>query len=123
MRSSALLIAMAVSLHAESGSFTIHMILHAIGEERYEVASGDGGLTLNSTSEYSDRGMKRSAAVTLRMKSDYTPEALEVKGGAVRTVTVTGAMAAVQEDQNQRSVEAPARYFTIFGSFLRSQSL
>jgi imidazolonepropionase-like amidohydrolase len=116
MRSSALLIAMAVSLHAESGSFTIHMILHAIGEERYEVASGDGGLTLNSTSEYSDRGMKRSAAVTLRMKSDYTPEALEVKGGAVRTVTVTGATAAVQEDQNQRNIDAPARYFTIFGA-------
>src|SRR5580700_5573628 len=113
MRWSVLLIAMA--LHAESGSFTIHMILHAIGEERYEIAAGDGGLTLNSTFEYSDRGMKRSTAVTLRMKSDYTPEGLEVKGGAVRTVTVAGATAAVQEDQNQRSVEAPARYFTIFG--------
>jgi len=106
---------MAISLHAESGSFTIHMILHAIGDERYEIAAGEGGLTLNSTSEYSDRGMKRSTAVTLRMTSDYTPEGLEMKGGAVRTVTVTGATAAVQEDQSQRSVAAPARYFTIFG--------
>jgi imidazolonepropionase-like amidohydrolase len=115
MRRSALLIAMAVSLHAESGSFTIHMILHAIGEERYEISAGDGGLMLNSTSEYSDRGMKRSTSVTLRMQSDYTPEALEVKGGAARTATVTGATVAVQEDQSQRSVETPARYFTIFG--------
>jgi hypothetical protein len=115
MRWSALLFALAASLHAESGSLTIHMILHAIGEERYEIAAGDGGLTLNSTCEYSDRGMKRSTAATLRMKSDYTPEGLEVKGGALRTVTVAGVTAAVQEDRNQRSVEAPARYFTIFG--------
>lgn len=115
MRCCALLIALAASLHAESGSFTIHMILHAIGEERYEIAPGDGGLTLNSTFEYSDRGNKRSTAVALRMKSDYTPQALEVKGTPVRTVTVTGATAAIQEDRKQRSTEAPARYFTIFG--------
>src|SRR5580704_2829920 len=116
MRWGALLIATAISLHAESGSLTIHMILHAVGEERYEIAAGDSGLTLNSTFEYSDRGTKRSTAVTLRMTSDYTPEGLEVKGGAVRTVTLAGATATVQEDQNQRSVAAPARYFTIFGA-------
>ena len=115
MRWSILLIAMAVSLRAESGSFTIHMILHAIGEERYEIAADGGALTLNSTFEYSDRGMKRSTAVTLRMKSDYTPESLDVKGSPVRTVTVTGGTAAMQEDGTQRSAKTPARYFTIFG--------
>jgi imidazolonepropionase-like amidohydrolase len=115
MRWSVLLIAMAVSLHAESGSFTIHMILHAIGEERYEIAAGDAGLTLNSTFEYSDRGMKRSTIVALRMQSDYTPQTLEVKGAPVRTVTVAGGTAAIQEDQQPRSSAAPARYFTIFG--------
>src|SRR5580658_10645908 len=98
MRWSVLLIAMA--LHAESGAFTIHMILHAIGEERYEIATGDGGLTLNSSFDYSDRGMKRSSAVALRMKSDYTPEGLEIKGGAARTVTIAAGTATVQEDQN-----------------------
>jgi len=116
MRWSALLVFLAVSLHAESGSFTIHMILHAIGEERYEATAGEGGLTLKSTFEYSDRGMKRSTAAALRMKSDYTPEGLEVTGGAARTVTVAGGMAEIQEDKDKRSAAAPARYFTIFGA-------
>jgi hypothetical protein len=30
---------MALSLHAETGSLVIHLMLHAIGEERYEIAS------------------------------------------------------------------------------------
>ena len=109
-------LALATSLHAESGSFTIHMILHAIGEEHYEITSSDGSLALNSTFEYSDRGMKRSAAVKLLMKSDYTPQSLEVTGGALRTVTVANGVATVVEDQSKRGFAPPAQYFTIFGS-------
>jgi len=115
MRLSALLIAMVVSLHAESGNFTIHMILHAIGEERYEIAAGDSGLTLHSTFEYSDRGMKRTTGVELRMKSDYTPEGLSVTGGGTRTVTVADGSATVQEGDVRGKAQPPARYFTIFG--------
>jgi hypothetical protein len=51
-------ITVAVSLHAESGAFTIH-------EERYETAAADSGLTLNSIFEYSDEGMKRSTACSM----------------------------------------------------------
>src|ERR1700676_291555 len=53
--------ALTCGARAESGSFTIHMILHAIGEERYEIARDDSGLALKTSSEYSDRGMKRTA--------------------------------------------------------------
>jgi len=115
MRKIALLIAIAASLRAESGSFTIHMILHAIGEERYNMATSADGLSLDSTFEYSDRGMKRSTAVAMRMKSDYTPQNFEIKGNAPRTVTITGATASIDEGASRRSATTPARYFTIFG--------
>jgi imidazolonepropionase-like amidohydrolase len=65
---------------AETGSLTIHMILHAVGEERYEVAPFEGGLKLSTTFEYTDRGNKRTTAAELRMKSDYTPIGLDVQG-------------------------------------------
>src|SRR5437016_12971047 len=59
----ALLLAAAVSLRAESGQFTIHLILHAIGEERYEITEVDGAPRLHTTIEYIDRGNKRSTTV------------------------------------------------------------
>ncbi len=58
------------AVHAETGTFTIHMILHAIGEERYEIAQDSGGLALKTSPEYSDRGMKRTAEASMRMKPD-----------------------------------------------------
>ena len=41
--------------YAETGSLTIHMILHAVGEEHYEVAPAEDGLKLSTTFEYPDR--------------------------------------------------------------------
>ena len=64
---------MASMAGAETGSLTIHMILHAVGEERYEIAPFEGGLKLHTTFEYSDRGNKRSKSAELRMANDYTP--------------------------------------------------
>jgi imidazolonepropionase-like amidohydrolase len=69
---------------AEHGRFVVHLILHAVGEERYELTkltpSGDG-LTLTSTLDYGDRGNARKSSATLAMKADYTPLTLEVTGG------------------------------------------
>src|SRR5579872_6659354 len=81
MRFPLALILAALSLHAETGDFTIHMLLHAIGEERYEIAPApDGGLTLTTTFHYADRGFfDRTTIATLRAKSDYTPLHLEIK--------------------------------------------
>ena len=62
-------------LCAETGTLNIHMILHAIGEEHYEITPSDGALTLKTTMEYSDRGNKRTTTAEMRMKPDYTPDA------------------------------------------------
>jgi imidazolonepropionase-like amidohydrolase len=70
----------AAAVRAETGNLTIHMILHVVGEERYEVAAADGGLKLSTTFEYTDRGNKRTTSAELRMKSDFTPLSLEVQG-------------------------------------------
>ena len=97
MRTSVLLLVATASFlpaqtRPETGSLTIHMILHAIGEEHYTITPSPAGLTLNTTFEYSDRGNKRTTTAELRMKSDYTPlrlefmqrpEAIEISGSPV----------------------------------------
>jgi imidazolonepropionase-like amidohydrolase len=110
--------ASAFPMYAQTETLTIHMILHAIGEERYQVASSDGVLTLNTTFESSDRGNQRSTVATLRMKTDYTPLSLEVKArtNASNSVNIQGASATVQEDGASRTLALPERYFTVFGS-------
>jgi imidazolonepropionase-like amidohydrolase len=101
------------AIHAETGTFSIHMILHAIGEERYEIAQDSGGLALKTSSEYSDRGMKRTAEASLRMKPDYTPLVYESPTPARRIAIA--ATAAIDEGPATRTADLPARYFTIFG--------
>ena len=85
MKPAVLLLILANGLYAERGTFVIHSILHAIGEERYEISPHNGGLLLEATNEQSDRGTTRSSSATLRMKSDYTPETLALKGKPVMT--------------------------------------
>jgi imidazolonepropionase-like amidohydrolase len=59
----ALLLAGAALAHAERGRFTIHMILHAVGEENYKITTVEGQPRLHTTVEYADRGNKRSNTV------------------------------------------------------------
>ena len=103
-RSLILLIAAASLLRAETGTLTIYMILHAVGEEKYEIAPGGDGLRLNTTFEYTDRGNKRTTSAELLMKSDYTPLHLDIKAPRAETVDVPVSPA------------PPARFFTIFGA-------
>src|ERR1035438_7965124 len=97
MRRALWLIAFALPLRAETGTLTLHMILHAIGAEHYELTTSGDGLTLAATAEYSDRGTAHTTSATLRMKPDYAPVSLEVKGKPVETastpqeVTISGA--------------------------------
>lgn len=115
MRLALLLMAVACTLDAQSGSFTIHMILHAIGEEHYEIKTSGGEISLNTTIEFTDRDNKRTTTAALRMQSDYTPLSLEVKGRTVDSATVQNASATVQESWASRTFVPPAQYFTIFG--------
>src|SRR5579872_1952553 len=99
---------------AQSGKFTIHMILHSIGEEQYSISQTENGLALHSTFEYSDRGNKRTTAVTLEMDRDYTPRKLEI-AGRPESVKIENGQANISESTGTRSGAAPERFFTTFG--------
>ena len=109
-----MLAAAALSLSAQTGTLTIHMILHAVGEEHYEISSANGQVTLNTVNEYTDRANKRTTAAMLRMKPDFTPLDLEIKGRGT-SIHLDGSAATVTEDAATRTFEAPAKYFAIFG--------
>jgi len=116
MKAALCLLILAPGLAAQPGSLTIHMILHAIGEEHYEIAPADGGLTLDTTIQFNDRGMQRTTSAVLRMKSDYTPLDFEIKSNHPIRVTIDGASSKVSEDGTSRSFAPPDRYFTVFGA-------
>jgi imidazolonepropionase-like amidohydrolase len=110
-----LLLPIALSLRAQTGTFTIHMILHAIGEERYAIVPTADGLKLDTTFTYSDRGNQRTTTATLLMKADTTPLGLEIKERP-GSVKIEAANATITEAAASRSVALPVRYFTIFGA-------
>ena len=106
----------------EKGDFTLHLLLHPIGTESYQIIRepARGALIMNSHLEYSDRGRKRTIASVLRMKDDFTPERLEVKGTSgnstnTDTVEVRDGTATVHEGQVSRDVTLPSRFFVGFG--------
>jgi len=118
---SRLLILAALLAHAqdrdstERGTFNIHLILHSIGAERYQIHSThDGPITMESTIEYSDRGNKRTQTVVLRMKHDLTPESFDLQGRNPASFATETAI--VREGDLTRQVTPPARYFVGFGS-------
>jgi len=102
-------------LAAQTGEFRIHMILHAIGCERYKLTRTADSVTLNTTIEFTDRANTRTTSATLRMKSDYTPVQFAIRGKP-DSVTVENTWATVQENGVTRTFVPPGRYFTIFGS-------
>ena len=105
MRFAALLIAAlaaSCAANAETGSLTIYSILHAVGEERYELALSEGGLKLSATFEYTDRANKRTTIADLRMTADYTPLSLEIQGRPT-DVHVQAGSATVKEDSASRT--------------------
>jgi imidazolonepropionase-like amidohydrolase len=103
----------------ESGSLTVHLLLHAIGTEHYEVRRMDSGdrLLMDATLEYSDRGTKRTQTAALRMRLDFTPESLDVKGRIASSFKLEDAKTAtVREGDADRKVSLPAQYFAAFGN-------
>jgi len=113
----------------EKGSFKLHLLLHAIGEETYELkrASGDE-LVMNVSSELTDRNNKRLVSATLRMKSDLSPVGFEQKRGAAPTtaaptpattidsVEFASGAATMHEGETTRSESPSPRYFVGFSA-------
>lgn len=113
----------------EKGSFKLHLLLHAIGEETYDLkrASGDE-LVMSVSSELTDRSNKRLVSATLRMKSDLSPVGFEQKRGAAPTtaaptpaatidsVEIASGTATVREGETSRSASPAPRYFVGFSA-------
>jgi imidazolonepropionase-like amidohydrolase len=101
---------------ATHGSFAIHLILHAIGEEQYDIAANaDGTETLTTTFEYTDRGNKRTTTATLTSTAEARPLGLEVKGSAPLTIKVDGATTVVQARDATRSLPTPPAWTAVAG--------
>lgn len=77
-------LAIASALHAaavvERGSFRLHKIEQPIGQETYRIERNASELVLQSDFSFRDRGEHVPLRSTLRLKSDYTPTQLQIKG-------------------------------------------
>ncbi|HLJ89419.1 MAG TPA: amidohydrolase family protein [Candidatus Angelobacter sp.] len=107
----------------EKGSLTLHLLLHPIGEENYEVVRDDaGGMVMNTSFEYSDRGRKRTVTSVLRMQQDFTPANLSVKSKNSPTSTtensaeIRSGTATIREAETKQEIALPQRFFVGFGS-------
>ena len=120
----------------EKGSFKLHSLLHAIGEETYEMKRANGDeLVMSVSSELTDRSNKRTVSATLRMKMDLSPVGFEQKRGgapvnaatatpaqiaaaaaAVDSLEIAGGTATVREGETSRAITPAAKYFVGFGA-------
>ena len=98
------------------GSLTIHMLLHAIGDEQYDVTSNpDGTSRLTTTFDYADRGRSYATTATLTMSADERPLGLEVKGTGPATVTVSGDTTTVAIGDTTRASPTPKAWAAVIG--------
>lgn len=101
---------------AVHGTFTIHLILHTVGEETYDVATNaDGTRTLTTTADLTDRGTRRTTTATLTTTADEHPLSLDVKGSAPAAVMVNAATMTVQLRGVTRTVATPAAWAAVLG--------
>ncbi len=115
----------------EQGSFTVHLLLHPIGEEHFWLTRGatEGTLTMDASFVSSDRGMKRTVTSTLQMSQDYAPQRLEQKstgstGAASSQIAeITGHSATIHEGDKNRTVAVPASAFVLFGTTPASEQM
>src|SRR6266481_6346199 len=106
----------------EKGSFTLHLLLHPIGKESYEITRTDpnGGRVMNTQLGYCDRGRTRTVSGVLRMNKDLTPQGFEVKSASgnsttTDTVEIHDKTASISEGKTSREATVPGKFFVGFG--------
>jgi imidazolonepropionase-like amidohydrolase len=76
------------------GSFVIHMILHAIGDEQFKlVSNADGTRTLATTFQYMDRNRPTKSVAVLTTTADERPQKLAVTESGAASLTIEGGTA------------------------------
>jgi imidazolonepropionase-like amidohydrolase len=112
-------------LVVEHGTYSIHLLLHAIGTEEYTVTQSSPGKpdnqVLTTTSTTSDRGTTRTTSSTLTMGPMFTPITLTRATGVAGTgdnapmLDVKGAAITMREAGVTRTVSKPAVAFVASG--------
>jgi imidazolonepropionase-like amidohydrolase len=131
----AALIVLAGFIHAqtittqEEATFTVHLLLHPIGEEHFWLTRpSEGTLAAKILFTSSDRGMKRNIEATLQTAPDYTPKGLEQKSsgstGATTSISVVidDHQATIHEGEKNRTAAATAA-FPIFSATPASEQM
>lgn len=109
----------------EHGTYSIHLLLHAIGTEEYTVTQSSPGKpdnqVMTTTSSTSDRGTTRTTSSTLTMGPMFTPITLTRATGVAGTgdnapmLEVKGAAITMREAGVTRTVSKPAVAFVASG--------
>ena len=114
----------------EQGSYTVHMLLHTIGEEHFWITrETEGALTMKTSFVSSDRGMKRTITSTLVMDEHYNPRNLEQKSSGAngtttsQTAEISGHSATVHEGEKSRTFAVPTAAFALFKPTPASQQM
>jgi imidazolonepropionase-like amidohydrolase len=112
-------------LVVEHGTYSIHLLLHAIGTEEYTVTQSSPGKpdnqVLTTTSTTSDRGTTRTTSSILTMGPMFTPITLQRATGVAGTgenaplLEVKGAAITMREAGVARTVSKPAVAFVASG--------
>ena len=101
------------------GTFTIHLILHAVGQEEFTLTSNaDGTRTLMTTVDYTDRTTRRTTSATLTTTADERPLKLDVQGAAGAPGTsldVDGASATLKMGGATRTLATPPAFAAVSG--------
>jgi imidazolonepropionase-like amidohydrolase len=103
-------------------TLVLYYVGHAIGSERYELATTPEGRVLTADFDYRDRGRRTHVTSTLRTTADFSPQRLEISrltdtSATVETrVDVRGREAAVFARGDSTRVTLPARAFVIAGT-------
>ena len=112
-------------LVVEHGTYSIHLLLHAIGTEEYTVTQTSpdkpDNQVMTTTSTTADRGTKRTTSSTLTMGPMFTPVTLQRATGVAGAgdnaplLEVKGASVTMREAGVTRTVSKPAVAFVASG--------
>ncbi len=103
----------ALSTH---GAYKIYLILHQVGEEKFDITTnGDGTRTLTTSFDYTDRTSRRTTNAKLTTTSDERPLSLEVSGASTVSARVDGSTLSVTMRGVTRPMPAPAAWAAVSG--------
>ncbi len=114
----------------EEATFTVHLLLHPIGEEHFWLTrASEAALTAKILFTSSDRGMKRTIDATLQTAPDYTPQRLEQKssGSTGATTSISAVIddhqVTVHEGEKSHTAAVPQAAFPIFSATPASEQM